>query len=350
MILKTISLSNFRNFKQQTYLFSPKLTIIVGENAKGKTNLLEAIYFISTGYGFRETKEEELILVGKILLNAEGAFDINNNDRQKFQIILRKQKDSIARFFLINRAKKKLSIYQSETTKAILFSPEQIAIITGSPEKRRIYIDKILCFYDLDYKNKLNNLEKALYKRNKLFVYCKDNIKLKEELKFWNKYLEDQAEYITKKRQDYISFLNENNLIDKREFYVDYVKNELTQKRLEKLFEKEIKYKRTLIGPQKDDFIIYQKKKGKQNKDLSKFGSRSEQRLGIFWLKLNEIKFYEKNYNKKPILLLDDIFSELDKNNRKLILNVISKYQTIITMTDKGLLKYCKGEKVIINL
>ena len=349
MILKTISLSNFRNFKQQIYSFSPKLTVIVGENAKGKTNLLEAIYFISTGYGFRESKEEELILVGKVLLNVEGLFDINN-DRQKFQIILRKQKESIARFFLVNTAKKKLSVYQSETTKAILFSPEQIAIITGSPEKRRIYFDKILCFYDLDYKNKLNNLEKALYKRNKLFEYCKENIKLKEELKFWNNYLEKQAVYITKKRQDYISFLNKNNSVDSKEFYVEYVKNELTQKKLEELFEKEIRYKRTLIGPQKDDFIIYQKKKGKQNKDLSKFGSRSEQRLGIFWLKLNEIKFYEKNYNKKPILLLDDIFSELDQNNRKLILNVISKYQTIITMTDKGLLKYCEGEKVIIEL
>lgn len=349
MILKTISLSNFRNFKEQTYSFSSKLTVIVGENAKGKTNLLEAIYFISTGYGFRESKEEELILVGKTLLNTEGLFNIDNN-RQKFQVILRKQNDSIVRFFLVNTAKKKLSVYQSETIKTILFSPEQIAIITGSPEKRRIYFDKILCFYDLDYKNKLNNLEKALYKRNKLFDYCKDIKKLKEELKFWNKYLEEQAVYITKKRQDYISFLNENNLIDEREFYVEYVKNELTQKKLEELFEKEIRYRRTLIGPQKDDFIIYQKKKGKQNKDLSKFGSRSEQRLGIFWLKLNEIKFYEKNYNKKPILLLDDIFSELDKNNRKLILNVISKYQTIITMTDKGLLKYCKGEKVIIEL
>lgn len=349
MILKTISLSNFRNFKEQTYSFSSKLTVIVGENAKGKTNLLEAIYFISTGYGFRESREEELILVGKILLNTEGLFDINNNIQQ-FQIVLRKQKDSIARFFLVNKTKKKLSVYQSETTKTILFSPEQIAIITGSPEKRRIYFDKILCFYDLDYKNKLNNLEKALYKRNKLFDYCKDIKKLKEELNFWNKYLEEQAVYITKKRQDYISFLNENNLIDEREFYVEYVKNELTQKKLEELFEKEIRYRRTLIGPQKDDFIIYQKKKGKQNKDLSKFGSRSEQRLGIFWLKLNEIKFYEKNYNKKPILLLDDIFSELDKNNRKLILNVISKYQTVITITDIELFKYYKGEKVIINL
>jgi DNA replication and repair protein RecF len=343
MLLQKISLHNFRNFKKEIFEFSPHLTLIVGENARGKTNLLESIHCIANGIGYRETEEEELVRIGEEILEARGVFQ-SDEKKYEFQIIFQRKEKGIVRNFFFNKAPKKLFLYQQETTKVVLFSPEQISIITGTPEKRRNYFDKIISSYDYEYKKRLHNLESALYKRNKILECYKNIEELKEDLVFWNGYIIEQATYITQKRQGYIDFLNIHNKVDSKEFHINYVKNKITHERLEEYFEKEIRYRRTQIGPQKDDFILF------QDKDLHKFGSRSEQRLGIFWLKLNEIKFYEKIFKKKPIILLDDIFSELDKKNKKLVLNLIKNYQTIITATEEEMFEKVEVEKRIIRL
>ena len=168
------------------------------------------------------------------------------------------------------------------------------------------------------------------------------------ELAYWNDYLEKQAGYLTKKRQEYVDFLNEHNNIDNKAFSVKYLKNEFNERRLEENFELEKRYRRTVIGPQKDDFEIYQKNNSLKN--LHHFGSRSEQRLAIFWLKFNEIRLYEVSFKNKPLLLLDDIFSELDIKNKKLIIDLVKKYQTIVTTTEIELLELADMPKSIIRL
>lgn len=347
MLLKQVSFHNFRNFKQRAFSFNPFLTIIIGENARGKTNLLEAVYCLSNGEGFRETKEEELINFQSKEAMIEGGF-VSGDEKTKFQVLFKKKEDKIVKDYLINKTQKKLFQYQEETLKTILFTPSQIEIIAGAPDRRREYFDRVISVIDIIYKKRLINYEHALTRRNKILSKVADEAKLKEELEFWNRYLEEQASYLVQKRESYTNFLNQNQELDDKQFFIRYLKNELTKKRLEDIFDKEKKYQKTLIGPQKDDFGIFLK--NELEKNLHHFGSRSEQRLAIFWLKMNEIKYFEEEMKRKPILLLDDIFSELDDHNKKIVLNLIKKYQTIITTTDIEIFKLIESPKSIITL
>ena len=347
MLLKQLILKDFRNFDEGNFQFNPFLTIIIGENAKGKTNLLEAIYFIAFGVGFRESREEELVRLDKISCHVEGIFSVGD---QNFSFEIRiKTGGAVEKTFTINRTKKKFFAYQEEVTKAVLFSPQQIELMTGSPEVRRKYFDRFLSSGDLEYKKRLTNYENALRKRNKVLETYRNDEQLKEELAFWNTYLEEQAIYVAGRRDAYCEFLNKNKKIDNKEFSIKYLKNELTKDKLKEMFEVEKRYRRTLIGPQKDDFAIYEET-DHISKNLHHFGSRSEQRLGVFWLKLNEIGYLEKIFGKRPILLLDDIFSELDAKNKKLILDLIKKHQTVVTTTEIELLDLVNVPKSIIKL
>lgn len=347
MTLKKIRLVAFRNFNDKIFNFHPSLTIIFGQNSRGKTNLLEGVFLSLYGTGFRESKEEELIQWGKDENLIETTF-AENETEQLSQTLIKKHNDLIEKKFFVNKTKKNLHSYLQYQDRAVLFAPEHIEIITGSPDKRREYFNKLLFLFDSEYKKKLHNYEHALYKRNKILEHHSAKDTLKEELIFWDKYLRDQSIYITQKRQEYVDFLNLNKSIDGKIFGVKYIKNKFTMERLIDIHEEELRLKRTLIGPQKDDFQIYLS--NGEEKNVHHFGSRSEQRLAVFWLKINEIKYFESNLKKTPILLLDDVFSELDTSNKKLVLHLIGNYQTILTTTEKELLELVEMPKIVISL
>ncbi len=333
MVLKEIILSNFRNFERRSFDFSPNLTLIIGNNSRGKTTLLESIYLIIAGVGFREEKEEELISFGKDELSAVANFS-KGKEKYSFQIKIIRRKDLTQKVFFIDKTPQKYTKYRADFPGVVLFTPEQIYAITGPPSARRDYFNHQLSRHDLEYKKHLTNYDSALRKRNKVLEKHVESISLKDELVFWNDYLEKEARYITNKRQLYVDFLNSNRKLDSKEFSIIYMKNEFNGKRLAEVIEKERILRRTLIGPQKDDFrILVGNGNDKEQKDVDLFGSRSEERLAIFWLKINELKFYELK-KIKPILLLDDIFSELDETNQKIILELIKKYQTVTTTTE----------------
>lgn len=339
MILKRVQLHNFRNIPSRVFNISSKLTIILGENARGKTNMLESIHCIINGIGFRESKEEELLLMGSLGAQLDGLFEKNDNTNH-FRIVLKKESNGlITKQFFIEKTKKGHSHYIGEQTKCVLFAPEQIDIITGSPDVRREYFNKLISIFDIAYKKHLINYEQALRKRNKLLEHSRSEESLKEELSFWDVYLEKEAAYITEKRSIYTDFLNSHNKLDGREFNIEYIKNEFNQERLKEKKELELRIRKTLIGPQKDDWVISLKNKNVEKKNLQKYGSRSEQRLGVFWLKMNEIHFMEEKINIHPILLLDDVFSEFDHENKERIIRLIEKYQTVITTTEGELVK-----------
>ncbi|MBI3366534.1 DNA replication/repair protein RecF [Candidatus Roizmanbacteria bacterium] len=347
MLLKQIRFYHFRNFEKEHFVVNPFLTIIIGENARGKTNLLEGIHVILQGEGFRESKEEELIEIDKNNTYVEGTFG-KEEETFTYRVLIDKKKDFVEKYFFLNKTKKKHIQYLQEQIKAVLFTPEQIEIIIGSPGIRRGYFDKLISYYDYGYKKKLDNYENALRRRNKVLEKHFDENKLREELLFWNRYLVEQAEYITKKRQEYIDYLNQFQKLDAKEFCIEYVANTCTTTRLNEVFEEEKRWRRTLIGPQKDDFQIYLKEN--RQKNIHHYGSRSEQRMAVFWLKMNEIRYYEEARKKRPILLFDDIFSELDLHNKKIILDLIKKYQTIITTTEHEVIKLAKVSNTIIRL
>lgn len=347
MLLQKLVLHDFRNRGQEVIDLSEHLTIFLGENARGKTNLLEAVYFLINGVGFRESREEELLQIGKNEAYVEGRFVIEEVTHD-FKIHLMKKETVVEKAYFLHRTRKKHSAYMKEQTKAILFSPEQIEIVNGSPDVRRTYFNKIISFYDYDYKIKLLNLENALRRRNKIFDHTRDEKRLLEELAFWNTYIEEQAKYITQKRVEYCAYLNDHGSLDHKEFGIKYLKNEATAARFAEVFEEEKRWRRTLIGPQKDDFQICLK--GPRDKNIHHFGSRSEQRLGVFWLKMNEITYYEGLFKRKPILLLDDVFSEFDHQNKIMIVDLIKKYQTLLTTTEEEMVEHIDIPKTIIKV
>ncbi|MCX6731329.1 MAG: hypothetical protein NTZ55_05785, partial [Candidatus Roizmanbacteria bacterium] len=260
----------------------------------------------------------------------DGLFEKNNNINH-FRILLKKELNGlISKQFFVEKTRKGHAHYTSEQTKCVLFAPEQIDIITGSPDIRREYFNKLISTFDVVYKKHLINYEQALRKRNKLLEHSRSVESLKEELSFWDVYLEKEEAYITEKRNIYTGFLNSHKKLDGREFNIEYIKNEFTPERLKEKKELELRIQRTLIGPQKDDWIISLKNKDVDKKNIQKYGSRSEQRLGVFWLKMNEIHFMEEEINIHPILLLDDVFSEFDHENKERIIDLIETYQTVM--------------------
>lgn len=341
MILKSISFYHFRNFSEEQFKINPHLTAIFGKNACGKTNILEGIYFLIKGQGFRETREEELIIFDKKDSYVEGILeDKKNKDSNIFRISLIKNDLRLDKFYFLGKTKKGRQSYLKDILPVVLFSPEQIEIINGTPSTRRDYFDKFLSGIDSEYKKRLINYQQALRKRNKILEKTFDIVDLKQELKFWNDYLINQGNYLIDKRREYIEYLNQNKKIDSKEFFIEYASNNINTERFNEYFDREIKIRKTLIGPQKDDFIIYLADDlSPRGKNIYYYGSRSEQRLALFWLKINELKYLESFFKKKPILLLDDIFSELDHDNQRLIFNLIGNYQTVVTSTEKELTK-----------
>jgi DNA replication and repair protein RecF len=348
MNITSISLSNIRNFSKNHFEFSPHLTLIVGENARGKTNLLESVHVAVYGTGFRESRELELIQWNKPQAVVESTF-IDEDVESLYQVQLsQKENNRVEKRYFINKTHKSSDHYRAHQTHAVLFAPQSLDIITRSPSRRRSYLDHVLSSTDLQYKTHLRNYENAVRKRNKVLEQHSSVQALKQELTFWNDYLVERALYITKKREDYIQFLNDHQSIDGRSFHINYLKNECTHDRLENCFAKEQIIRRTFIGPQKDDFEISQQLP--LDKNIHLYGSRSEQRIAIFWLALNEIKYVERELKKKPILLLDDIFSELDEHNKELVMHMILQCQTIITTTEPKLAQLAQMPEVVIEL
>lgn len=347
MVLRQINFHNFRNFEKGTFIINPFLTIVIGENARGKTNLLEGIHVLLLGEGFRESKEEELIHIEKEQGYIDGVCE-SNKEKFTYRAVIEKKPNGIEKHFFVNKTKQKFIQYVQEQTKSILFTPEQISIIIGSPSIRRNYFDDQISYYNYEYRKKLDNYTNALKRRNKVLEIHHNEEQLKEELRFWNDYLMQQAVYITKLRQDYCQYLNQHKKLDAKEFFTEYLPSEFSRENLEKVFQEEKRMRRTLIGPQKDDYQIYMKASFKKN--IHHYGSRSEQRMAVLWLKMNEIHYHEETKNKKPILLLDDVFSELDIHNKKIVLELIKKYQTVITTTEKEIISIAQVPSTIIQL
>jgi len=348
MIISSITLHNFRIFRSQTFLFHPQKTIIIGENTRGKTSILEAVYCLIRGSGFRESREEELIHWDDEATLLYGLFSYDN-DEHLFQVHIKKVNDFVEKSFYVNKTKKTYRLYSQQHTKTVLFAPEHIFIISGSPAGRRKYIDEVICSYNYEYKKHLRNYEHGLRKRNKILEHTQDQGLLDEELLFWDEYLAEQASYLTNERKKYIQYLNDNPSIDDVSCYVKYHANMFTLDRLKDTQKKERLLRKTLIGPQKDDIELILKNRGLE-KNVHLYGSRSEQRLALFWLKLNEIRLMEDSSRGKPILLLDDIFSELDGKNKDRVMKLIDEYQTILSTTERDLLQMGKGEKGVIEL
>ncbi|MCR5605189.1 MAG: DNA replication/repair protein RecF [Treponema sp.] len=342
MNIKEITLKNFRNYENETIKFQEGLNVIVGNNAMGKTNLLESIYCCAIGKSPKTNKYKELIKMGQ-----QAAY---------IKIILEKKyRDHTIEFYVDSKEIKRIKIDGVPLSKLrelvgymniIFFSPEEIKMVKEGPSERRRFIDISLSQQSKNYLFSLSKYNEVLANRNKLLKENYKDANIKDMLVIWDSQLALEGAKIIKKRYEFVEKLkiaaknahleltaNEENLDIEYESLVpnndiEVIKAEIEKKLIETQ-DKDISLQYTSVGPHRDDIAIVS-----NGIDIRKFGSQGQQRTCALSLKLAEISLFEDEIKEKPILLLDDVLSELDETRRTKLMQMSSTLQTMITCTD----------------
>lgn len=319
------------------------MTLIVGDNARGKTSILEAIYLLSRGKGFREDEELELLQIDMPHGHVTGAYVRPDGTRAyEASVTYKRVEERLAKRYFIDASPTTISRYRQLQVPVVLFAAHHLDIITHSPSYRREYLDTTISAVDPLYAKALSEYTTALRKRNVLLEEYTDARVLRGQLDFWDGYLIERAGYITGSRVAYIEGLNVRSECGGKHFRVVYTPNTLTRERLDERYETELAARRTLIGPQKDDYqILFTATPGTDPtsyRNVHKYGSRSQQRLALLWMKFYEIDSMSTRLQRRPTLLLDDIFSEFDHEHKHMLMHLIPQYQSILTTTDEELL------------
>lgn len=347
MSLTSLSLTNFRNHKKSQFKFG-KTTIIVGHNTAGKTNILEAINYLSLGKSFKAESEVDVIALEQEFAKIEGSVK-DVDDSVRLAILFNNQKRISPKKYLVNEVPRRAADFSSHFI-TVLFTPEDIDIIAGSPGSRRRYIDHILYKSHKKYRVAFLIYDKALKHRNRMLHDIREGKKRypQNEFDYWNNLLIENGAIITQFREEFVSYVNsgEHEIFS---FEMEYDKSLINEERFEKYYEAERASGITLIGPQRDDFFFYYK--GTKN-PIREYGSRGEQRLTLLQLKLFEIEYLRLNTEKNPTLLLDDIFSELDEGNIEKVFKLTPHQQTIITTTHEEFVpeRFKEGEIQLVEL
>ena len=341
MILKTIKLENFRNYEQAFLELSPNINIFYGNNGQGKTNLLESIYVLAISKSHRSFIDNSLINKNQKYGGIVGV--IRNDDvNTTLELYIDKKNKRLKKD---HQEVKKISDYISNMN-IIIFYPEDLDLIKSSPQIRRRFLNVELSQIYKNYIDLLSNYQNVIKIRNnylKTTEIIDDNY-----LEILTKYLVDKAVDIYIYRYNFIKDINNyakkiyEQLADIKGFNIKYKtdiiidscdKFLLEEKLLNKfkaLNSSEKKFRSTLVGPHRDDLEIYI-----DDNNIRSFGSQGQQRMAVLAIKLSEIEIFKQQKNTSPILLLDDVFSELDDNKKNNLLKIMSNsIQTIITTTD----------------
>ena len=334
MIIKSIKLNNYRNYEHLELDFDNNINILYGDNAQGKTNLLEACYYSAIGKSYKGSKDKDIVRFEQDVLGINTVIGKNNRD-YTIDIIINKNKKKIIKIdnVPIRKTSELLGLLN-----VILFSPEDLNIIKNGPSERRRFIDSELCQIDSIYLSDMINYNKVLNNRNKLLKEISVNNSLKDTLDVWDEQLINYGKSIIKRRREFINelkyYVKDKHLTisgGKEELIINYEPNvddiffedELISKR-----DKDLRFTQTSVGPHRDDISFRI-----NDIDMRKFGSQGQQRCCALSLKLSEIDIVKNIIKENPVLLLDDVLSELDSNRQKFLLNGLSDIQTIITCT-----------------
>ncbi len=345
MLVNGISLSNYRNYRDIQIDFHPMLNIITGRNAQGKTNILEALFYTVTGKSHRTGLDKELILWGENFFRIT-LFGEKFSGRIKIEISTRADGKKILK--VNGQPRKKLSELIG-VINAVLFSPEDMMLVKGGPSVRRRYLDIEISQVSPYYCHSLSNYNRILSQRNSLLKAVREGEESEDLLSVWDMQLAEYGVNIIKKRKEVIQKLtpiarkiHANITEGNEELNLTYLPSinldiEEAEVKGEDIFLKKLKENRkmeiikgiTISGPHRDDIDI---RIGKIN--VKSFGSQGQQRTGALSMKLSEIEFMKNETGEYPILLLDDVMSELDTNRRKYLLRVVKgKVQTFVTST-----------------
>ncbi len=334
MIIKSIELADYRNYDFLTIQFDKGTNILYGDNAQGKTNILEAIFVSATTKSHKGSKDREIVNFDKEESHIRTYLE-KDGIETRVDMHLRKSK---SKGIAIDGQKVKKAADLLGLCNVVFFSPEDLGIIKNGPAERRRFVDMELCQLDSFYFYNLNHYNKIVNQRNKLLKDMFMNPDLKETLSIWDLQLVSFGSKVIERRKLFAEQLNEiiyeihKKLSgDKEEIKIHYepdVEIEEFEKKLKASQDRDIKAKMTSVGPHRDDFSFTV-----GDVDIRKYGSQGQQRTAALSLKLSEIELVKKITKDTPILLLDDVLSELDSNRQNYLLNSIGNIQTIITCT-----------------
>lgn len=334
MILKSVALSHFRNYDDLYMEFDKGTNILYGDNAQGKTNVLESIYVSGTTKSHKGSKDRELIQFGQEEAHIRTIVEKGGLDYQIDMHLKKNKSKGIA----INRMPIKKASELFGILNIVFFSPEDLNIIKNGPSERRRFLDVELCQLDKIYLYNLTKYNKVLNQRNRLLKDISFRPELLDTLAVWDMQLVEYGRKVIQTRKEFVEELNgivyeihKNISGDKEELVLKYepdVLEENLEQELARCREKDLKFGQTSVGPHRDDlcFMI-------QEIDVRKFGSQGQQRSCALSLKLSEIELVKKSIRETPVLILDDVLSELDSNRQNFLLNSIHDIQTVITCT-----------------
>ena len=345
MYIKNIKLNNFRNYSNQEIQLDKGINIFFGDNAQGKTNILESIFLCAIGKSFRAKKEKELIKIDEEKATVEVEFEKIDRDG-KIKIELSNKKD-----VFINGIKKNKVSEILGNINIVMFSPDDIEILKSGPAKRRRFLNILISQLRPQYVYYLNMYIKTIEQRNNYLRQIKElNNPTKEMLKIWDEKLAEYASYVFNYRNEFvekiknkIATIHRNITEDKEEIKIKYISDCLDKEKyieeLEKNWEQDILRGYTTKGVHRDDIYIYI-----NGKQVNIYGSQGQNRTVILSLKLSELEIIYDEIGEYPILLLDDFMSELDSKRRENFLKSISNAQILITCTDEFTIdnKMCK--------
>lgn len=361
MIIKSLELADYRNYEDLVIHFDRGTNILIGDNAQGKTNILEAIYVAATTKSHKGSKDSEMIRFDReeghirTILEKDGV-------SVKIDMHLRKNK---SKGIAVDGNKLKKAADLLGLCNVVLFSPEDLSIIKDGPSERRRFVDMELCQLDSFYLYNLNNYNKIVNQRNKLLKDMIMNSSLQETLSIWDMQLVSFGSKMIERRILFVEQLNEiiyeihKRLTGGREeikiVYEPNVSIEDFESRLKGSQMRDIKAKITSVGPHRDDFCFMV-----DGIDIRRYGSQGQQRTAALSLKLAEIELVKKITGDTPILLLDDVLSELDCKRQNQLLGSIGEIQTIITCTGMEefvnnrfeidrIFKVCEGKAECMN-
>lgn len=360
MKLTKLQLENFRNYAAHSHSFDENcnLTIFVGENGIGKTNFLEAIQLLSLGHSFRTRERDDLVLWDKEYFRCRAILEDKNSRDLELEVSYSSAPIKQKRFKRNGVALKSVDYFG--TIKTVLFHPEDLNMLYLTPSLRRRYLDIVLSQADKKYLQATLKYRQVLRQRNALLATIRktqfDHLpteNLFADLDVWDQELVEFGSDVIVARQQYVQFLSENleeiysTIADeKARIEVEYESKIVVETYSSLLIGRralDVRKLQTTIGPHRDDLVFYL-----DGKNICRFASRGEFRTLLLAIKLAEIKFLEEKTGMRPILLLDDVFSELDRKRQKHLLDVVKNYQTIITTTEiDDELAELKGTKII---
>lgn len=336
MWIQSLRLSKFRNYLSQNIEFNENINIFLGDNAQGKTNLLESIYYLSNAKSFKSFRDKDLIMFNEKEMALDGLIRKNESFKNVKIRVNENKKEIFVNDIKYDKNKDLKSLF-----KLVLFTPEDLTIIKDGPNFRRNLIDDIIISVNFSYKALKKDFDKVLSQRNKVLKNQRSKY-FKEELMAFDQQIIRLNYKIYRYREKYISLINtyakknHSNLTENKEDLSIIYRPDIVAKDIEEYREKfsknksyDLKYYRTTSGSQRDeiDIII-------NGKDSKKFGSQGQQRSAILNIKLANVNLIENTSQDKAIILFDDVFSELDEKRSNFLLENLGRFQTIITATN----------------